>query len=150
AARQRVRVLLGDAAVRGPARVAEAGGRDRAVPPGRLLQEGEVADGADVVEAPVLAERDPGGVVAGVLEAFQPVEEEWRAGPRSRSPSSALPRSTSRRSSSLGFRPRAGKFSFTCGYLGITEAASASDRPSSARQSRSADASPSPVTWSRR
>jgi hypothetical protein len=41
-------------------------------------------------------------------------------------------------------------FSFTCGKRGITAAASSSVRPSSAAQSNSAAASPSPVTWSRR
>ena len=82
AARQRVRVLLRDAAVRGPARVAEAGGGDGAVPARRLLQEAEVADRADVVEARVLAKHDPGRVVAAVLEALEAVQEERLAGPR--------------------------------------------------------------------
>src|SRR5919197_3547759 len=82
AARQRVRVLLGDAPVRGPARVAEPGGRDRAVPARRLLQEAEVADGADVVEAGVLAEHDSRRVVAAVLGALVPVQKERLAGSR--------------------------------------------------------------------
>src|SRR5207244_7945169 len=82
AARQRVRVLLRNPAVCGPARVAEARGRDGAVPARRLLQEAEVADRTDVVEARVLAEHDPRGVVAAVLEALEAVQQERLAGPR--------------------------------------------------------------------
>ena len=52
---QRVGVLVGDLAVRGPARVADPRGRVRAVGPGRLLQLVEVADRPDVVE-PVVSE----------------------------------------------------------------------------------------------
>ena len=51
AAGQGVRVRLGDAAVGGPARVAEAGRRARAVRAGGRLQVLDAADGADVVEA---------------------------------------------------------------------------------------------------
>ena len=52
AAGQRMGVLFGDAAVGGPARVAEAVSRRRAVRAGRLLEEREVADGAYEFEAP--------------------------------------------------------------------------------------------------
>src|SRR5207248_9062176 len=75
-------VRLRDAAVGGPARVSEAGRRAGAVRAGGLLQEGEVPDGADIVEALVLTERDPGRVVAAVLEPLEAVEEKRLAGPR--------------------------------------------------------------------
>ena len=47
---------------------------------GRLLQRLEVADGADVVEPVVLAQRDPGGVVAAVLEPLEALEQQVLAG----------------------------------------------------------------------
>jgi hypothetical protein len=81
AARQRVRVLLGDSAVRRPARVAEPRRRFRAVQRGCSLQVAEVADGADVVEGVVLTQHDPGGVVTAVLEALEAVEKERLACP---------------------------------------------------------------------
>ena len=81
ARRQRMGVLLGDAAVGRPARVAEAGRRDGAVRAGRLLQEREVPDGADVLEAVLLEERDPGRVIAPVLEALQSLQEQRLRGP---------------------------------------------------------------------
>jgi hypothetical protein len=71
ARRERMRVLLGDAAVRRPARVAEAGRRLRAVRAGDFLQLLKVAHRADVVEPVFLEQRDPGGVVAAVLEALE-------------------------------------------------------------------------------
>ena len=83
AAGERVRVLLGDAAVRRPARVAEARRRGRAVRSGAGLQVLERADGADVVEPVVLEERDPGGVVAAVLQALEAMEQERLALTRS-------------------------------------------------------------------
>ncbi len=76
AAGERMRVLLGDAAVRGPARVTEAVARDGAVRAGHIDEILEVSDRPDVVEAVVLPERDPGRVVAPVLEAPQPLQEE--------------------------------------------------------------------------
>ncbi len=80
ARRQRVRVLLRDAAVRRPARVAETGRRDRAVR-ARLLDEVlEWADGADVLEAVGLEQRDPGGVVAPVLEPLQALKSSGLEG----------------------------------------------------------------------
>src|SRR4051812_44404211 len=69
-------VLLGDAAVGCPARVAEARRRDGAVVAGRLLQRLQIADRADVVERAVLAKRESGRVVAAVFEAFQALEEK--------------------------------------------------------------------------
>jgi hypothetical protein len=81
AAGQRVRVLLGDPAVRRPAGVAETHGRIRPVQRGRGLQVREVADGADVVQLVVLTEHQAGGVVAAVLEPLEPLEEERLAGP---------------------------------------------------------------------
>ena len=81
ARRQRMRVQLGDAAVGRPARVAEAGGRDRAVRAGRLLQEREIPDGADVIEAVLLEERDAGRVIAPVLEALQTLQKQRLRGP---------------------------------------------------------------------
>ena len=76
AARERVRVALGDCAVRRPARVAEAVMRVRAVRLDRGDEVVEVADRADVRELAVLAQRDPGRVVAPVLEAPQAFEEK--------------------------------------------------------------------------
>ena len=71
AAGQRVGVVLVHAAVRGPARVAEPGRGVRAVRPGGSFRLREVADGADVVEAVVLEQRDPGRVVAAELEPLE-------------------------------------------------------------------------------
>jgi hypothetical protein len=76
AAEQRVRVRLRDAAVRRPARVAEAVSGGGAVGVGRDLEVLQVADSADVIEAAFLPEGDPGRVVAAVLEALQALEEE--------------------------------------------------------------------------
>ncbi len=71
-----VRVLLGDAAVRRPACVAEPGRRLRAVRARLLLQDLEVADGARVLEPVLLEQDDPGGVIASVLEPFEPLDEQ--------------------------------------------------------------------------
>jgi len=72
---ERVRVLLRDAAVRRPARVAEPVPRDGAVR-GRDVDEIlEVPDGTDVLDAVVLPERDPGRVVTSELEAAQPLQQ---------------------------------------------------------------------------
>ena len=76
AAGERVGVLLGHAAVRRPARVAEPVARVGAVGAGRLDEVAEVADGAHVVERVVLAQRDPGGVVAAVFEPAQSFEQK--------------------------------------------------------------------------
>ena len=76
AAGQRVRVLLGDAAVGSPARVAETRRRGRAVVAGRLLQGLEIADRANVVESFVLAKCEPGRVVAAVFEPLETAKEE--------------------------------------------------------------------------
>ena len=73
---ERMRVCLGDGAVRRPARVAEAVVRVGAVRAGLVLQVLEIPDRADVVEAVVLAQRDPGRVVASVLEALEALQEE--------------------------------------------------------------------------
>ena len=73
---QRMRVLEGDLAVRGPARVPDPGRGRRAVQTGRGLQLVEVPDGPDVVEPLVLEQRDAGRVVPAVLEALEPVKEE--------------------------------------------------------------------------
>ena len=68
--------LLGHGAVCRPARVPEPVVRVGAVGSGRLHQVAEVADGAHVVERVVLAQRDPRGVVAAVLEPAQPFEQK--------------------------------------------------------------------------
>ena len=68
---QRMRVQLGDAAVCRPARVPEAGGRDGGVGAGRLLQEREVSDSANVLEAVLFQESDAGRVITPVLEALK-------------------------------------------------------------------------------
>ena len=76
AADERVRVALGDAAVRRPARVAEAVMRVRAVRAGRGDEARRGCRRRERIELAVLAQRDPGGVVAPVLEALQAVEEK--------------------------------------------------------------------------
>src|SRR5262249_30870533 len=73
---QRMGVLLRDPAVSGPARVPESGTCDRAIRARRRLEALEIADRADVVETILLEERDPGRVIAPVLEALEPVEQE--------------------------------------------------------------------------
>jgi hypothetical protein len=59
--------------------VAEAGGGGGAVPARCGLQVLEIADRARITELVVLEQRDPGGVVAPVLEALEAVEEELLA-----------------------------------------------------------------------
>ena len=76
AAGERVGVLLVDGAMRRPASVAEAMAGARAVGARCVLQKLQVADRADVVQSVGLAQRDPGGVVAAVLEPLQPSEEQ--------------------------------------------------------------------------
>ena len=79
---ERVRVLLRDAAVCRPARVAEAGRRDRSEPFGRELQVLEVADGAEVGKPVVLEQGEAGRVIAAVLEPLEPAQEERLCGAR--------------------------------------------------------------------
>jgi hypothetical protein len=76
AAGQRMRVLLGDRAVRGPAGVAETVVRDRAVRAGGVDQVLQVADRAHVVECVVLAQRNARGVVPAVLEPLEALQKE--------------------------------------------------------------------------
>ncbi len=71
AARERMRVLLGDLAVRRPARVADAGAGVGAVRLDRLLQVVQVADRADVFEPTVFEQAHTGRVVAPVFEALE-------------------------------------------------------------------------------
>ena len=73
---ERMRILLGHRTVRRPARVSETVGRRRAVLPGRVFQKLQVADGAHVVERSRLAQHEPGGVVAAVLEPPEAVQQE--------------------------------------------------------------------------
>jgi hypothetical protein len=68
---ERVRVGLGDSAVGRPARVGDAGGRLRSVRRARSLRLPERPDGTHVVEPVRLEKRDPGRVVAAVLEALE-------------------------------------------------------------------------------
>ena len=76
APRQRVRVLGADAAVGGPARVPDAGRRQRLALRRGVLQLAEVAHRADLGELPVLHERKAGGVIAAVLEPLEAVQED--------------------------------------------------------------------------
>ena len=71
AAGQRVRVRLGDAAVRRPARVAEPVVDVEPFGPAASFRFCEVADRADVLEPVVFEQRDPGRVVAAVLEPLE-------------------------------------------------------------------------------
>jgi hypothetical protein len=73
---QRMRVLLGDAAVRRPARVAEPVRRFGAVRARGLLQDLEVANRANVFEPVGFTQREARGVVAAVFEALQPLQEQ--------------------------------------------------------------------------
>ena len=68
--------------------------------PGGFLQLVEVSDGADVVEALVLDEAEPGRVIAAVLEPLEPLEQKLLRSPRahvsddpahSKTPSRPLP-----------------------------------------------------------
>jgi hypothetical protein len=83
----RMRVRLADAAVRRPARVADAGRggrrehRDRGLAVAVALgdgpaQRGEVADGADRLEAVLGLDADAGGVVAAIFELLEPGQED--------------------------------------------------------------------------
>jgi hypothetical protein len=73
----RVRVLLGGAAVRGPARVADAVGPVERLEPDGLFEVAQLALGAADVEASALVnDRYPGRVVAAVFELPQPVEDD--------------------------------------------------------------------------
>ena len=77
AAGERVRVVLGHAAVRRPARVPEpVTSRASRCRPAARLQLLQVADRAHVVERVVLAQRDACRVVAAVLEPLEPLKEE--------------------------------------------------------------------------
>src|SRR3954451_25183296 len=71
-----MRVLLVDGAVGGPARMAEPGLRLRAVRAGLALQRLEGGDDAHVVELGVLAQREPGRLVAAALEPLETVQQE--------------------------------------------------------------------------
>src|SRR4051795_7015269 len=73
---QRMRVQLGHCAVGRPTRVPEAVIGDRPVRARGVLQELEIADGADVFEPAILAKRDPGRVVTAVLEPLQALKEK--------------------------------------------------------------------------
>ncbi len=82
----RVGVLGGHAAVRGPARVPEPGGRRRGgVRAGDVAQLREVADGAHRLDQPVVLreEGEAGGVVPAVLEALEAGEDQLTARPAS-------------------------------------------------------------------
>ena len=108
----RVRVLLGGAAVRGPARVPDAEPAGRRVLRDLLREVAELALAARHAHDPVVPDdRDARRVVAAVLEALQAVEENRRRLAVPDVPDDAAHlRSSSRRSSSRGTsrRPRAG------------------------------------------
>src|SRR5262249_46299034 len=78
AARERVRILLGDAAVRGPPRMPDPGLRRRAGGR-RLLQPLERTDSADVPERTVLQQGHARRVVAAVLEPLETGEQQLLA-----------------------------------------------------------------------
>ena len=77
---ERVRVVLADTAVGRPARVADPRRRVRAVRRNRLLQLGQVADRADVLEPGVLEQGDSGRVVAAELEPLQAGDQDVLGG----------------------------------------------------------------------
>ena len=79
AARERVRVGLGRPAVGGPARVADAGRRGRAVRARDLLEHAQVADRADDLELVAVDQRDAGRVIAAVLETLESADQKGLA-----------------------------------------------------------------------
>src|SRR5207253_2644667 len=81
AAGERVRVVLGHAAVGRPARVPEPGRRLRAVRAHGALEVREVADRAHVLESAVFEQRDAGGVVAAELEPLEARDQQLLGGP---------------------------------------------------------------------
>ncbi len=76
AAGQRMRVLLGHAAVRRPARVPEAVRRLGSVRAGGRLQDLQVADGAHVLEPVGFTQREARGVVAAVLQLLEALQQQ--------------------------------------------------------------------------
>src|SRR5438105_3269255 len=78
---ERMRIRFGDTAVGCPARMAEARRREGAVGAGGRDQVVEGADRARVPQPRLLEERDAGGVVAAVLEALQPLQQQWHRRP---------------------------------------------------------------------
>src|SRR5438445_3113058 len=82
AAGQRMRVQLGDASVRRPARMTETVSRCRAVRSCRIDKVLEVAYCTDIVEPALFAERDAGRVVAAVLESAKTAKQQWLGLPR--------------------------------------------------------------------
>jgi len=82
AARQRVRVLLGDPSVGSPASVAEPGRALGAVVLRDPLQVREIPDRPDVVEPVCFEQCEPGRVIAPVLEALKAMNEERLRSPR--------------------------------------------------------------------
>ena len=82
AADEGMRILLGDCAMRRPARVAHAVARDGAVRAGGVDEMLQVADRADVVETVGFTKGDPGRVVPAILEPPQPVQEQRLRFPR--------------------------------------------------------------------
>src|SRR5205807_4512866 len=79
--RQRMCVEFRDGAARGPAGMPETVVRDGAVRAGRMLEIRQVAYRADVIGPAVLAQRDPGGVVAAALEPLEPTQLQVLGGP---------------------------------------------------------------------
>src|SRR5690348_4546014 len=88
----RVRVLLGDATVRGPARVADPGLRlralgqrhrarpvldDAAIRIDRATERAQVPHGPHGSDAVAIEHRDAGAVIAAVLELLEPGEQKW-------------------------------------------------------------------------
>src|SRR5690348_4124337 len=74
AADVRMGVALGGHAVRGPARVADAGAADQVLLVGEFLELGDPAAGAKALQI-AIDDGNPGGVVPAVLQAPQPFEE---------------------------------------------------------------------------
>ena len=72
----RVGVLLGRAAVRGPPRVAEAKGAVDRLGPDGVLEARELAGAAAQLDVPVAHDGDARRVVAAILEASQPFEQQ--------------------------------------------------------------------------
>jgi hypothetical protein len=77
ARRQRVGVLLGHAAMGGPARMADAGGGAVGVAVDLALEVRELADGLDRGEPVAVGQADAGRVVAAVLQPLEALEQPF-------------------------------------------------------------------------
>ena len=72
----RMRVAFGDAAVRGPARVADAEGGVEALGDRRGFHLGDAAGAAHAAHGFAIDHRDAGGIVAAVFQPLEPIDQQ--------------------------------------------------------------------------